>query len=848
VPAERWETCAGAPRVAVDRAAGTALPGPALMLLRRLRARYARTTLQTKFALHVVSSTTALFAVLIPLVLYVQQRALVSAVERSGLRIADIFARSSVQAVVADDYLIMQHVVNGIASDSKVVYAMLLREDGEVLVHSTALERGKRYADPVSLQAAAARAPLVQSDVPTRVDGRRVYDFAVPVWVLGDKRAVARVGLSIEEELRQVSRTRNWSLAFGAVVLVVGLGWAAFQARRVTRPVQTLVQGTREIARGNLAHRIPVDGADELGQLAAALNRMTDSVQALIETSRELSSTLEPAAVLRSVAAHAQALVKADGAVIALYDREAGEARVEVALGGRTGLMDRLVIRPGQGLGGAVLCSGRPMVSARYLEDPRIEHTPRYDAVARAEGIVTMAAVPITLRGEITGLLFVANRTERLFSDEDVDALERMARQAAIAIENARLYAETRLKSARLEGLLRVSRAVTATLDPREIVEVALRAVGDLMPGSVVRLWVVAGSGDVLVPHGGAASEGEAGGLAVPVGSGLVGAVAAGGQPVVVEDLGRDPRRAPGELEVEGLVAFLGLPLAREGRLLGVLAVATRVPHRFARDEIELFASFAQQAAIALENARLYQELKTSHERLLEAQDELVRTTRLAAIGEIAAAVAHETRNPLGALSNCVQLLRGSSALGGEDAELLEILQAETRRLNQLVSDFLAFGRPRPPRFEQVDLREVVEATLAALRRDDRCAPGIAIVTKADPVLPAVRADRDQLRQVFWNLFLNAVQAMGTEGELTVELRALGDQVELAVRDTGPGIPPSALARLFEPFYTTRAAGTGLGLAIVHRVVQEHGGRIRVESEPGVGTCFVLSLPAHPSP
>jgi signal transduction histidine kinase len=295
-------------------------------------------------------------------------------------------------------------------------------------------------------------------------------------------------------------------------------------------------------------------------------------------------------------------------------------------------------------------------------------------------------------------------------------------------------------------------------------------------------------------------------------------------------------------VEREGFVSFLGLPLLVEEKLLGVLCVITRAPHQFGADEVSLLASLAQQAAVALENARLYQDLRESHRDLMNAQTELVRQTRMAAMGEIAAAVAHEARNPLGALSNCIQLLRGNPDITGEDAELLTIMQSESKRLNDIVSDFLAFGRPRAPRFAPVDLHELINETWSLLQRDDRCSDTIGFERRFDLELGDISADRDQLRQVFWNLFLNAVQAMRDEGALTVETRRTEGLVEVHVRDTGPGIPAGVLPRVFEPFVTTKAGGTGLGLAIVRRIVEDHGGRITVSAHEGEGTDVMLSL------
>jgi signal transduction histidine kinase len=804
-------------------------------MLRRLRARYENASLQAKFALHVALSTALFFAVLMPVVLFIQRRVVLTAVEDSGFRMTDIFGRSSVQAVLSDDYLVMQHVVNGIGNTRKVRYAMLLNDDGQVLVHTRAIERGRRYDDPVARASATARGPLLQELIDP--EGVHIYDFTVPVYVLEEKRASARVGLSIEHELQGIARTRNSLLLFGLAALAVGLAWATYQARRITQPVRALVQGIDEIARGNLDHRIPVPSGDELGQLAQAFNRMTGSVQAMVETSREISAVLDLEVVLRSIAAHAQRLVKGDMVFIAPLERDADVAPARVVLGGRRNR--DIVVRPGVGMGGWVLANGEPLLTDDYLNDPRIVHDPNYDEMFRDEGMASALALPITLKGEIIGVIGVASGKPAAFARGDVDTLQRLAQQAAIAMANARLYDEAKLKTARLETLIRVSQVMTSTLEPQRIAEVITEAMNALAPGIVVRMWETPDDAKVWMPFDGHVEDD----LTLPAGVGLVGAVAAQRTPLVVDDIRYDDRvvrRAA--VEREGIVSFLGLPLLREEKLLGVLCAATRTRHHFSDDEVSLFASLAQQAAIAIENARLYQDLRQSHGELVSAQAELVRKTRMAAMGEIAAVVAHEARNPLGALTNCVGLLRSNPHITGEDAELLTIMESESKRLNDIVSDFLAFGRPRAPQFAPVDLHELIDATWTLLRRDDRCPPSIDFERRFDATLAPVMADRDQLRQVFWNLLLNAAQAMRQGGTLTIETRRAPDSVEVTVRDTGPGIPANILPRLFEPFVTSKSGGTGLGLAIVRRIIEDHGGRITVSAHDGEGTCFVLSL------
>jgi signal transduction histidine kinase len=804
-------------------------------MFRGARGRYQKASIQAKFALQVTVSTTLLFALLMPVVLYIQRQVVLTAVAESGFRMTDIFGRSSVQAVLADDYLVMQHVVNGIGGTGKVRYAMLLKDNGEVLVHTHAIERGRLYDDPASRASAAARGPLLQQLV--GADGVHIYDFTVPVYVLDEKRASARVGLSIEHELREIARTRNVLLLVGLAALAIGLAWATYLAGRITQPVRAFVEGTEEIARGNLDHRIAVQTRDELGQLADAFNRMTGSVQAVVETSRDISAVLDLEVVLRSIARHARRLVRGDRAFIAPIERDVMTAPFRLAPG--RGFRNDFVVRPGVGMSGWVLANREPFLSDDYLNDPRIIHDPTYDRICREDGMTSALALPIMLKGEIIGLLGVSSAKAAAFSAVDVDTLQRLAQQAAIAMANARLYAEAKLKSARLETLIRVSQTMTSTLEPQRIAEVITEAMNALAPGLLVRMWETPDDAKVWKPFVGEATEE----LSLPAGVGLVGAVAARRAPLVVDDVRHDERvvrRAA--LEREGIVSFLGLPLMREEKLLGVLCAATRTRHHFSADEVSLFASLAQQAAIALENARLYQDLRQSHGDLLSAQTELVRKARMAATGEIAAVVAHEARNPLGALSNCIGLLRGNPHLTGEDAELLAIMEGESKRLNDIVSDFLAFGRPRAPQLAPVDLHELIDATWAFLQRDDRCPRSVEFVRRFDPALPPVMADRDQLRQVFWNLLLNAAQAMRGGGRVTVETRRVPDAVEVSLRDTGPGIPANVLPRLFEPFVTTKAGGTGLGLAIVRRIVEDHGGRITVSAQDGEGTCFVLSL------
>jgi signal transduction histidine kinase len=236
--------------------------------------------------------------------------------------------------------------------------------------------------------------------------------------------------------------------------------------------------------------------------------------------------------------------------------------------------------------------------------------------------------------------------------------------------------------------------------------------------------------------------------------------------------------------------------------------------------------------------------LATQFRELRAAQSELVRREQLAAIGELSAVVAHEVRNPLAVITTAVASLRRSETSEQNREVLLKILSEETERLNQLVGDLLRYAKPLEVERETVNLREVVDKALTPLEARPNV---VTRVREAAPVR-GIRADPLLIRQAVDNVINNAVQAMPTGGTLTIDLRDVSGAehgVEIIFNDTGEGMDTAVRRRALDPFFTTRSAGTGLGLAIVARVVDAHGGRLRIFSEPGVGTEVHIFLPEN---
>jgi len=221
--------------------------------------------------------------------------------------------------------------------------------------------------------------------------------------------------------------------------------------------------------------------------------------------------------------------------------------------------------------------------------------------------------------------------------------------------------------------------------------------------------------------------------------------------------------------------------------------------------------------------------------------EQLIRADRLAAMGELTAGVAHEVRNPLGVIRASVQLLEHADRDEARIRDAAEVIKHEIDRLDKVVKALLDFGRPGRPTMMASDPVEVLEDVVLFTNRFAGQS-NVHIEKRFEDDLPKVTADPDQLKQVFLNLITNAVQAMDEGGDIVLTVAEEGDFVEVSVSDTGPGIPPEEIGKVFDPFYSTRDAGTGLGLTIVHRIIDEHDGHIEVESGPD-GTTFTVALP-----
>lgn len=340
-------------------------------------------------------------------------------------------------------------------------------------------------------------------------------------------------------------------------------------------------------------------------------------------------------------------------------------------------------------------------------------------------------------------------------------------------------------------------------------------------------------------------------------GSGIAGQAIAERRTIYVPDTQADPRfvsTAPSS----AVRSLISAPLVVEAAALGVISISSPRGGAFDPDAQELLSALAAQAAVAVKNARLYEDLKRTTDELerwsqeLEirveertrelqaAQADLLEAQRRGTIADLGARMAHELRHPLAVLANAIFLLR-SHTPAREKAPLryLEIMERQVERSDRIVNSLLAFAERRRPTLSAVSMAAVVTATL-----DEQALP-VQVELTVDPLdgLPSVMAEPEELRFILGQIIANALEAMPGGGRLSIQGEETQVSVRLTIEDSGSGIAPEALERVFEPLFSTKPFGLGLGLSVAHNLTERMGGRLELSSRPGEGTRVWLTLP-----
>jgi signal transduction histidine kinase len=761
--------------------------------------------------------------------------------------------------------------------------SFLVDGNGTILGPPGALEAlTSRWKGPEELRS-VLRSPPGEPRVVELRDGDRGLLVRAMVGAHGWSVGVLAPLAETESRVRALTQSTLAYGSIGAIVLVTAI---VLVVRGASRRVRRLQAATAQLAAGNFGLHVPAEGSDEVGDLGRSFNIMVESlarrdaeVSARTEEAQRRRQELE---VLNTViqAAHTSLDLKESleailDRLMALFACSAGAIRLLDETVGKLILVAQRGLRPSyaanpislgvdEGHSGRALRAQRPLV----LNDPT-DLAPFWERVPEGTAVGGILLIPILSKGQALGAIILMGQRELDFSESEFHLLASIGLEVGSAIQNARLFSQTQAllteaerHRARAEALAEIGQSVTATLDLDRVLDLVVeRGYAAMGADAVCILRLDDGTLHYVRAHG-LSAEGVSR-LDLKPEEQPAGDAGLMRGPAWTADLQADPRfresaSALELLSTEGIRAVLASPIILGEAVWGILKIYFRQVHRFSPEEVRFASAVAQQAAIAIGNAKLYADLRAAYAKLEAAQEQAVQTAKLGALGQMAGGVAHDFNNLLAAILGRAELLqrRTSDPLVVQG---LKVIQGAALDGAETVRRILGFARAKgEEQAEPVEIATLLQQVTEIARprwKDEAQSRGalINVALALEPV-PPVRGNAAELREVFLNLLLNAVDAMPAGGTLTLGVRPLEaadgngaasrEAVECFVRDTGVGMSPEVRRRAFDPFFTTKGSrGTGLGLSVVYGIVSRHGGRVRIDSRENVGTTVTLQLP-----
>ena len=550
--------------------------------------------------------------------------------------------------------------------------------------------------------------------------------------------------------------------------------------------------------------------------------------------------------ILRYALEVAARLIDFDFASFSLVDETANALRFHYYLE-QDGIETVECLLPLDGLNGISAAVAR---SGDVLNIADVTHDSRYlPHDEEAPPTFSELCVPMKIRANVIGVLNVESGTRNHFTATDQFLLQTLANQTAVALQNARLYAQTQRNTRELGALISATHVLAANLDLNTVLQQTLVQINTLLDAEDASVLLYDASSDDLVFAAVADSHTSAilFGQHISLDAGIAGWVMQHKTSTLVTDAQQDSRFYD---EIDLLTSIttrslLAVPLIAKDHIIGVLEVINKVDGAFNAHDRELLEALANSAAVAIDNARLYQEMIDQIQVLRATQVKLIHSEKMGALGRLIASISHEINNPLQSIQGCLTLAKEELEGPTRPEKIeryLDIAEDEIDRIATIVRRVRDFYRPSGQEHTPIDLHQTLEGVLELSGKELQHSY-VNVERIWDPAIPLVVANPDHLKQVFLNLVINAIDAMPEGGDLTIRTILDHESVSIEFTDTGVGMPPDVQARLFEPFFTTKPHGSGLGLSISYGIIQEHNGQILVQSEVGKGTTFTIILP-----
>ncbi len=592
---------------------------------------------------------------------------------------------------------------------------------------------------------------------------------------------------------------------------------------------------------------------------------------AIYQLGQELTLLHDETRITQPVLETATNLLQFEVAGYGLVDKTSGELayRYQLVNGALEPIDLRLPLDGEEGIGVIVARTGQAINVPDITKEPRYVHI-QENWLCRSE-----LCVPMKVGERIIGVLNAESIKSNYFTAADQQLLQTLADQTAVALENARLHAETERRARELAALNKAGRVMASSLDLNTVLEQSLVEVKSMLEAEGASVLLYELNSEKLVFAAAASPEAERMiGRQVPLSTSIAGWAVRAGQPVLIDDAQHDPRFYNRIDAITGLTthSLVAVPLIFQKKVIGVVEAINKARGKFQPHDLEMLQALSSSAAIAIENARLYQTEREQARRLQESQAQLIQVEKMAALGRLVASVAHEINNPLQAVQTCLTLAEEELANRRRPEKLnhyLDIAEGEIERIATIIhrmrdfyrpvhrqqrqaSDPESFYRSAQEELQSIDLHTIIDNVLLLTNRQLQHR-GVEVEREWAGNLPPIEGNPDHLKQVFLNLVLNAVDAMAVEGG-TLHIRTALDEaklygdrlqpvIRLEFRDVGEGIPPEILPRLFEPLFTTKQKGSGLGLFTSYKIIEAHQGQITVESQVGTGTTFTILLP-----